>query len=66
MGPDDKILVFWMLSFKPGFSVSSFTLQRLMDHKAVIHEGGTKPYSFPKRGQRKRPKKKKKLKPTRE
>ena len=25
MGPDAKILVFWMLSFKPTFSVSSFT-----------------------------------------
>ena len=26
MGPDDMILVFWMLSFKSGFSLSSFTL----------------------------------------
>ena len=25
MGPDDMILVFWMLSFKPTFSLSSFT-----------------------------------------
>ena len=25
MGPDAMILVFWMLSFKPTFSVSSFT-----------------------------------------
>ena len=25
MGPDAMILVFWMLSFKPGFSLSSFT-----------------------------------------
>ena len=25
MGPDDTILVFWMLSFKPTFSLSSFT-----------------------------------------
>ena len=25
MGPDDRILVFWMLSFKPTFSLSSFT-----------------------------------------
>ena len=24
MGPDDMILVFWMLSFKPGYSLSSF------------------------------------------
>ena len=26
MGPDAKILVFWMLSFKPTFQLSSFTL----------------------------------------
>ena len=26
MGPDAVILVFWMLSFKPAFSLSSFTL----------------------------------------
>ena len=26
MGPDTMILVFWMLSFKPAFSLSSFTL----------------------------------------
>ena len=26
MGPDAMILVFWMLHFKPGFSLSSFTL----------------------------------------
>ena len=25
MGPDDMILIFWMLSFKPTFSLSSFT-----------------------------------------
>ena len=29
MGPDAMILVFWMLSFKPTFSLSSFTFQRL-------------------------------------
>ena len=28
MGPDAMILVFWMLSFKPTFSLSSFTLPR--------------------------------------
>ena len=28
MGPDAMILVFWMLSFKPTFSLSSFTFQR--------------------------------------
>ena len=26
MGPDAMILIFWMLSFKPAFSVSSFTI----------------------------------------
>ena len=25
MGPDARVFVFWMLSFKPGFSLSSFT-----------------------------------------
>ena len=29
MGPDAMILVFWMLSFKPTFSPSSFTFKRL-------------------------------------
>ena len=29
MGPDAMILVFWMLSFKPTFSLSSFTFKRL-------------------------------------
>ena len=28
MGPDSVILVFWMLNFKPAFSLSSFTQQR--------------------------------------
>ena len=28
MGPDAMILVLWMLSFKPAFSLSSFTLKR--------------------------------------
>ena len=27
MGPDAMILVFWMFSFKPTFSLSSFTCQ---------------------------------------
>ena len=29
MGPDAMIFVFWMLSFKPTFSLSSFTFKRL-------------------------------------
>ena len=28
MGPDAMILVFWMLSFKPAFSLSSFNLMK--------------------------------------
>ena len=32
MGPDDMILVFWMLSFKPTFSLNSFTfIKRLFN-----------------------------------
>ena len=30
MGPDVMIFVFWMLSFKPAFSLSSFTLAKLV------------------------------------
>ena len=30
MGPDATILVFWMLSFKPTFSISSFTYQEAL------------------------------------
>ena len=29
MGPDAMIFVFWMLSFKPAFSLSTFTLQEI-------------------------------------
>ena len=32
-GPDAMILVFWMLSFKPAFSLSSFTLYKLPSFK---------------------------------
>ena len=38
MGPDAIILIFWMLSFKPAFSLSSFTsIKRLF---AFCHKGG--------------------------
>ena len=30
MGPDAMILVFWMLSFKPAFSLFSFTLIKML------------------------------------
>ena len=30
MGPDAMILVFWLLSFEPTFSLSSFTFERLV------------------------------------
>ena len=36
MGPDAMILVFWMLSFKPTFSISSFTfIKRLFSSSSV-------------------------------
>ena len=36
MGPDAMILVFWMLSFKPTFSVSSFTfIKRLFSSSSL-------------------------------
>ena len=43
MGPDAMILVFWMLSFKPSFSLSSFTfLKRFFSSFlfAFCHKGG--------------------------
>ena len=36
MGPDDMILVFWMLSFKPALSLSSFTfIKRLFSYSSL-------------------------------
>ena len=36
MGPDTMILVFWMLSFKPNFSLSSFTfIKRLLSSSSL-------------------------------
>ena len=36
MGPDDLIFVFWMLSFKPTFSLSSFTfIERLFSSSSL-------------------------------
>ena len=36
MGPDAMILVFWMLSFKPSFSLSSFTfIKRLFSSSSL-------------------------------
>ena len=43
MGRDAMILVFWMLSFKPTFSLSSFTfIKRLFDSSLLSagHKGG--------------------------
>ena len=37
MGPDAMILVFWMLSFKPTFSLSSFTLRAFCYKGGVIY-----------------------------
>ena len=37
MGPDAMILVFWMLSFKPAFSLSSFTfIKRLFSSSSLF------------------------------
>ena len=37
MGPDAMILVFWMLNFKPGFSLSSFTfIKRLFSSLCLL------------------------------
>ena len=37
MGPDARILVFWMLSFKPTFSLSSFTfIKRLFSSSSLF------------------------------
>ena len=36
MGPDAIILVFWMLSFKSAFSLSSFTLIRRLFSYSVL------------------------------
>ena len=36
MGPDSMILVFWMLSFKPAFSLSSFTFIKRLFSSYVI------------------------------
>ena len=35
MGPDAMILVFWMLSFQPTFSLSSFTIKRLFSSSSL-------------------------------
>ena len=36
MGPDAMILVFWMLSFKSAFSLSSFTLIRMLFSSSLL------------------------------
>ena len=41
IGPDVMILVFWMLSFMPTFSLSSFTfIKRLFEFFIFCHKGG--------------------------
>ena len=41
MGLDAMLLVFWMLSFKPAFSLSSVTfIKRLFSSSAFCHKGG--------------------------
>ena len=36
MGPDSNILVFWMLSFKPTFSLSSFTFIKKLFNSSLL------------------------------
>ena len=36
MGPDAIILVFWMLSFKPAFSLSSFTFIKRLFSSSLL------------------------------
>ena len=41
LGPDAVILVFWMLSFKPTFSLSYFTFtKRFLSSSLSCHKGG--------------------------
>ena len=41
MGPDAMIFVFWMLSFKPTFSLSTFTfIKRLLSSSSLSYKGG--------------------------
>ena len=41
MGPDAMTFIFWMLNFKPAFSLSSFTLiKRLFSSSSFCHKGG--------------------------
>ena len=41
MGPDAMIFVFWTLSFKPTFLLSSFTfIKRLFSSSSLCHKGG--------------------------
>ena len=40
MGPNAMILVFWMSSFQPGISLSSFIFKRLFSFFTFHHKGG--------------------------
>ena len=40
MGPDAMILAFWMLGFKPTFSLSSFTFSKWLYFFPFCHKGG--------------------------
>ena len=40
MGPDAMILVFWMFSFKPAFSLSSFTFLKRLFSSSLVHPKG--------------------------
>ena len=42
MGPDTMIFVFWMLTFKPAFSLSSFTKEELKNLLMKVKEDSEK------------------------
>ena len=46
MGPDAMILVFWMVSFKSAFSLSSFTLIKRFFKKKKKKRGSFVPLHF--------------------
>ena len=47
MGPDAMIFIFWMLSFKPTFSLSTFTfIKRLLFLFTFCHKGGVQIWGY--------------------
>ena len=45
MEPDAIILMFWMLSFKPAFSLSSFTfIKKIFSSSSLVHFSSSSSY----------------------